>query len=199
MVVWVQTHSFPTQIRALILGRTKRILGCYIILSMMASLQPRIIRYAKKWENKHDPHSGRKKAISSSWLWAGPDVDLTKQRLQLAIINVFQKVKENVILMSEQIGPLNRETETVENNQVRTSLVAQWLRICLPVQGTRVRSLVQEDPTYHGATKPVCQNYWACTTTTEACAPRAHAPQQEKPLLWEACAPRWRVPPAHGN
>ncbi|KAJ8794162.1 hypothetical protein J1605_003308 [Eschrichtius robustus] len=28
-----------------------------------------------------------------------------------------------------------------------TSLVAQWLRICLPMQGTRVRFLVQEDLT----------------------------------------------------
>ena len=35
------------------------------------------------------------------------------------------------------------------------SLVAQWLRICLPMQGTRVRSLVWEDPTCHGATRPV--------------------------------------------
>ena len=40
------------------------------------------------------------------------------------------------------------------------SLVGQWLRIRLPMQGTRVRSLVQEDPTCRGATKPV-------TTTTE--------------------------------
>ena len=29
----------------------------------------------------------------------------------------------------------------------RTSLVVQWLRICLPVQGTWVQSLVQEDST----------------------------------------------------
>ena len=28
-----------------------------------------------------------------------------------------------------------------------TPLVAQWLRIHLPMQGTRVRALVQEDPT----------------------------------------------------
>ena len=27
------------------------------------------------------------------------------------------------------------------------SLVAQWLRVCLPMQGTRVRALVWEDPT----------------------------------------------------
>ena len=71
-----------------------------------------------------------------------------------------------------------------------TSLVVQWLRICLPMQGTRVRSLVQEDPTCRGANKPVGHNYWACTlepashnywahvTTIEARTPRAHAPQQ---------------------
>ena len=40
-----------------------------------------------------------------------------------------------------------------------TSLVAQWLRIHLPVQGTRVRALVWEDPTCRGATKPVHHNY----------------------------------------
>ena len=39
------------------------------------------------------------------------------------------------------------------------SLVAQWLRIHLPMQGTRVRALVQEDPTCCGATKPVSHNY----------------------------------------
>ncbi|KAJ8786149.1 hypothetical protein J1605_006505 [Eschrichtius robustus] len=41
----------------------------------------------------------------------------------------------------------------------RTSLVAQWLRIRLPMQGTWVRALVREDPTCRGATKPVRQNY----------------------------------------
>ena len=40
------------------------------------------------------------------------------------------------------------------------SLVAQWLRICLPImQGTRVRALVWEDPTCRGATGPVSHNY----------------------------------------
>ena len=39
------------------------------------------------------------------------------------------------------------------------SLVAQWLRICLPMQGTRVRALVWEDPTCRRATKPVSHNY----------------------------------------
>ena len=44
---------------------------------------------------------------------------------------------------------------------MRASLVAQWLRICLPMQGTRVRALVREDPTCRGATKPVRHNYGA--------------------------------------
>ena len=38
-------------------------------------------------------------------------------------------------------------------------MVAQWLRIHLPMQGTRVRALVWEDPTRHRATKPVHHNY----------------------------------------
>ena len=40
----------------------------------------------------------------------------------------------------------------------RASLVAQWLRICLPMQGTRVRALVWEDPTCRGAAGPVSHN-----------------------------------------
>ena len=48
------------------------------------------------------------------------------------------------------------------SRKLRTSLVTQWLRIHLPVQGTPVRALVQEDPACHGATKPVGHNYWAC-------------------------------------
>ena len=38
------------------------------------------------------------------------------------------------------------------------SLVAQRLRIRLPMQGTWVRSLVREDPTGRRATKPVRRN-----------------------------------------
>ena len=74
----------------------------------------------------------------------------------------------------------------------RASLVAQWLRICLPMQGARVRALVWEDPTCRGATRPMSHNYWAC-------ASGACAPQQERPRQWEARAPRWRVAPTCHN
>ena len=57
---------------------------------------------------------------------------------------------------------------TITKKVYRASLVAQWLRICLPMQGTQVRALVWEDPTCRGATKPMSHNYWACASG--ACA-----------------------------
>ena len=39
-------------------------------------------------------------------------------------------------------------------NMIGTFRVAQWLRICLPMQGTWARALVREDPICLGATKP---------------------------------------------
>ena len=44
---------------------------------------------------------------------------------------------------------------------IGTSLVAQWLRIRLPMQGTRARSLVQVDPVCCRSSKPVHHNYWS--------------------------------------
>ena len=46
-----------------------------------------------------------------------------------------------------------------QNDHKGASLVAQWLRICLPMQGTRFRALVWENPTCRGATGP-----WATVT-----------------------------------
>ena len=43
----------------------------------------------------------------------------------------------------------------------RASLVAQWLRIRLPKQETRVQSLSREDPSGRGAAKPVSHSYYA--------------------------------------
>ena len=56
-------------------------------------------------------------------------------------------------------GPEERISVQVKERDGGTSLVAQWLRIWLPMQGTGVRSLVQEDPTCRGATKPKHHNY----------------------------------------
>ena len=73
------------------------------------------------------------------------------------------------------------------------------IKICLPIQETQVRSLDQEDPTCCGTARPGSRNYWAhaCTATTEACAPRSCAPQQEKLPQWEARTPPWSAPHTH--
>ena len=55
----------------------------------------------------------------------------------------------------------------------KESLMVQWLRICLSMQETQVRSLVREDCTCLRATKPVlcCQ---ACTLEPELYKKRSH-------------------------
>ena len=67
----------------------------------------------------------------------------------------------------------------------QTSLVVQWLRIRLPMQGTRVRALVREDPTCRGAAKPVCHNYWSCALEPASHNYWARAPQLLKPACPE--------------
>ena len=65
---------------------------------------------------------------------------------------IYDKPTANIVLNGEQLKPFPLRSGT------RASLVAQWLRICLLMQGTRVRALVWEDPTCHGAAGPVSHN-----------------------------------------
>ena len=69
--------------------------------------------------------------------------------------------------------------------QCRASLVAQWLRIRLPMQGTWVRALAREDPTCRGATKPLRHNYWAWALEPVSHNYWAHKPQLLKPARLE--------------
>ena len=73
-----------------------------------------------------------------------------------------------------------------------TFLVVQWLGVHLTMQVTSISSLVCEDPTCHGAAKPIHHNYWVHTLeplnhNCWARIPRAWTPQQEKPPQWKAC------------
>ena len=60
-----------------------------------------------------------------------------------------------------------------------TSLVVQWLRIHLPTQGTQVWSLVWEDYTCQGATKPVSTTSGPCPREPMLCSKRSQ--YNEKP------------------
>ena len=54
-------------------------------------------------------------------------------------------------------------------NALRASLMAQRLRVRLPMQETRVPSLGWEDPTYCRAAKPVGHNCRACAQKPGSC------------------------------
>ena len=58
---------------------------------------------------------------------------------------------------SETFG--HRQGVPHKRDRIGASLVAQWLGVCLPMQGARVRAPVWEDPTCRGATGPVSHNY----------------------------------------
>ena len=64
------------------------------------------------------------------------------------------------------------------------------------MQGTRVRSLVQEDPTCCRATKPMHHNYWGCALEPASHNCWAHALQLLKPTPSKAHVPQLLSPHA---
>ena len=46
-----------------------------------------------------------------------------------------------------------------QDTEDRTSLVLQWIGVCLPMQATGVQTLGWQDSTCHGATKPISHDY----------------------------------------
>ena len=51
--------------------------------------------------------------------------------------------------------------------------------------GARVQALVPEDPTCHGATKPMCYSYWDCALEPASHNYWARVPQLLKPVRLE--------------
>ena len=68
--------------------------------------------------------------------------------------------------------------------RIETFLVVQWLRICLSLQGKRVQSLVREDSTCLGATKPVRHNCWAYAQPERACVLRWRPNAAKNKWIW---------------
>ena len=89
------------------------------------------------------------------------------------IVKMIQDLGKTMEAKLEKMQEMfNKDLEELKNKQTEmnntitemkitlgASLVAQWLRIRLLMQGTRVRALVWEDPTCHGAAGPVSHNY----------------------------------------
>ena len=85
--------------------------------------------------------------------------------------------------LSDYAQPQSFSLLCLENERSWASLVVQWFRIYLPMQETWVWSLVREDPTCFGATKPMHHSYWAHKPQLKRSPgspqlEKAHMPQQ---------------------
>ena len=60
---------------------------------------------------------------------------------------------------------------------MRASLVAQWQRICLPMQEILVPSLSWEDPMCHGAINTMHHNWELQLLSLHAVTTEAHVPR----------------------
>ena len=85
----------------------------------------------------------------------------------------------------------NGRVEDAQNPTGGTSQVFRWLRIHQPMQETQVRSLVREDSTCCGATKPMRLNYRGRTPQLQKPTYPSVLPK-EKALQREACTPQLR-------
>ena len=94
----------------------------------------------------------------------------------------FKKVPEMFCCSATMLASGQTSPPVTTYKETWTFRVVLWLRLHLPLQGTWVRFLVQEDPTCHEATKSVCHNYCSPHAATgEVPTSRARALQQEKP------------------
>ena len=74
-------------------------------------------------------------------------------------------------------------------------LVAKWIRIYLPMQGTRIRSLVWEDSTCCKATKAgAAQLLSPCAAPEEVCVPNLCSITTEVTARWRPCAEKKSSP-----
>ena len=118
---------------------------------------------------------------------------IKKKRHRISSIDSGKKCLANSNIHSDKTSQKTRNKKDLS----WASLVAQWLRICLPMQGTRVRALVWEDPTCRRATGPhepqlLSLRVWSlCSATREAAIVRGpctamksgpRLPQLEKAL-----------------
>ena len=140
----------------------------------------------------------------------GTDHCLTKRTIKWWSFNQFYFISTFIIITINEVWPVEIVNHYIAipvtyiifyinhisiKNKIRTSLMVQWVGIRLPMQVMWVWSLVWENSTCHGATKPMCYSSWVCTPEllslhSRAPEPALHsrAPEPALQSSW-ACAP----------
>ena len=114
---------------------------------------------ARYWKQKTQIHSDR-----------APTEPKNSEQLGLYSLRFFlRKLLYGVLPTDKGI-----KQEKQKHGLLGAFLVVQCLGIHLVRQGTLIQSLVQEDFTCPGATKPVCHNYWDCALEPEFYNERSH-------------------------
>ena len=134
--------------------------------------------------------------------WAVAQISQHRCQDSMTSRTIFSLSTAAFIVRTCRVAPSEMCT-VLKNPHLGTSLVAQWLRIHLPMQGTRVWTLGREDPTCRGATKPMRHNYWACTLEPVchnywACVTQLLKPAHLETLLHNKRSHR-NEKPAHRN
>ena len=123
------------------------------ILATLFNIGLRVQKERRRGEREEERKEGRASRLERkkyNYLF----LHMTRPNIQKILRN-----PQNLLdLINESTQDCQKQDQYTKLN-CRASLVAQWLRICLPIQGTRVRALVWEDPTCRGATRPVSHNY----------------------------------------
>ena len=134
----------------------------YLVLYWYEMRSPMIVQHLKF--TKHSKVPNRNYFYLTKMFIVERYSERSKKKVPVKIFQLkylyilMQKIKLNILSVQQNL-PLQKDNFSIKNAICRASLVAQWLGICLPMQGTRVRALVWEDPTCCGATRPVSHNY----------------------------------------
>ena len=150
VIIWGQLDSYPKMLNLVKLLLNIRVIGdmeTFFKISRYIKSMSNFMQKKKKlyWVNSVDPRVSKK---------AMPGLEINDHWINIQKIPRKRKWDLRVEFDYKVI--------------VGTSLLVQRLRICLPVQGTQVWSLVWEDSTCCGAAKSMCRHYCA---ESRSCVP----------------------------
>ena len=161
---WLRSCPFPPRVLSLILWREVPKWGkegdtqSFIAGGANTVLwKPNLAKGKGNWGHSNAQRRCREPATNQAFglqeLW-GPSPATGKMNAS------HLRLAEGAFFWRTLTGSEHTKREIKKEN--RASLVAQWLRIHLPMQGAWVQALAREDPTCRRATKPMRHNYRAC-------------------------------------